>query len=92
MVNDTKVAALLRPTTQSMHAKLQQQILDILHNPKYEEGQTRLDLAGLLFKGVNCVTAPVRALLDAGLIVEHERIRQPETGNLAWTLKLKEVE
>lgn len=85
MANDTKVAALFRPTTQSLHRKLEEQIVDLLrHGPL-----TRLTIANKLERGVNCVCAPVKALLSAGVIVEHDRIKQPETGNLAWTLKLK---
>ena len=50
---------------------------------------TRLSISNKLERGVNCVCAPVKALLDAGVLVEGERIKQPETGNLAWTLTLK---
>jgi len=89
MGNDTKIAALFRPATQALHRKLEEQIVELMKHPNYEDGLTRYDIANYLFKSVNCVCATVKALLDAGVLVVGDRIKQPETGNLAWTLKLK---
>ena len=85
--NDTKIAALFRPRTQELHRKLEEQIVDLLRLGPL----TRYSIADKLDRGVNCVCAPVKALLDAGVIVEGARVTQRETGNLAWTLKLKEA-
>ena len=85
-MNDTKVAALFKPSTQRLHRKLEDQIITLLQ----AQNCTRAQLAWYIGKGVNCVTAPVKALLDAGIIVEHERVRNPHTGALNWALKLKE--
>lgn len=51
---------------------------------------TRLELSNRLDKPINCITAPVLNLIKAGIIEEHDRIVQPETGNKAWQLKVKE--
>ena len=50
---------------------------------------TRLELARQLGKPINCVTSPVLRLLEAGVIHESERVRQPDTGKLAWKLEIK---
>ena len=89
MANDTKVAALFKPSTQRMHGSLEKRIVEkLMHEYTYD--WTRDTLAAALGKPVNCITAPVKALLDAGTIIEDKRVRNPKTNALNWTLKLKE--
>lgn len=92
MVNDTSIAALFKPSTQSLHAELQQRIVGVFNVGRHGDALTRQQLAVILDKPINCITAPVKALLKAGLIVEHERVRNQHTKCLNWTLKLKESE
>ncbi len=89
-MNDTKIAALFKPSTHGLHMELQDRIVQRLS--MYRDVQyTRQELARILGKPINCITAPVKALLDAGIVVEHERVRNPDTKCLNWALKLKEA-
>lgn len=90
MANDTKVAALLRPATYKLHKHLGQAIVDLLGQEQPHAQWTRQRLAVALGKPINCVTAPIKELLDSGIVVEHERVKDPLTGCKRWTLKLKE--
>lgn len=86
-VKDTSLAAFFKDKTQRSISTLETHVLDSL----YADGPgTRLDLAKRLGKPINCITAPVLNLVKAGIIEEHDRIVQPETGNKAWQLKVKE--
>ena len=86
-VKDTSLAAFFEGKTQRSISTLETRVLDSL----YEDGPgTRLDLAKRLGKPINCITAPVLALIKAEIIEEHDRVVQPETGNKAWQLKMKE--
>lgn len=87
----TKIAALLRPSTRAMHTSIQNEIVELLSEAKTDT-LTRQEIAAELRKPINCITAPVRALMDAGLIIEHSQVRNPDTGCLNWALKLKEQE
>ena len=87
-MNDTKVAALLKPSTQRMHNDVGQRIIDVLTTMPYKQW-TRNRLADAIGKPINCVTAPIKQLLDSGIIVEHERVKDELTQCLRWTLKLK---
>lgn len=89
-MNDTKIAALFKPSTQSLHAELQDRIIQRMQSYP-DVAYTRQELASILGKPINCITAPVKALLDAGLVIEHERVRNPDTKCLNWALKLKEA-
>lgn len=84
---DTSLAAFFKDKTQRSIRTLEARVLDSL----YVDGPgTRLDLAKRLGKPINCITAPVLALIRAGIIEEHNRVVQPETGSKAWQLKVKE--
>lgn len=86
-VKDTSLAAFFKENTQRAISTLETLVLDSL----YVDGPaTRLDLSNRLDKPINCITAPVLNLIKAGIIEEHDRIVQPETGNKAWQLKVKE--
>ncbi len=86
-VKDTSLAAFFSLKTQRNISTLETRVLDSL----YVDGPaTRLDLSNRLDKPINCITAPVLNLIKAGIIEEHDRIVQPETGNKAWQLKVKE--
>ena len=88
MANDsTSVSAFTKNRTQSGAKVVEQRVLDSLHD---SGPGTRLDLANRLGKPINCITAPVLALIKAGLIEEHDKVVQPETGNKAWQLRIKE--
>lgn len=87
-MDDTKAASFSAPGTKALHADLQQRILDLLSNA-HTAVLTRQEMAGMLNKPINCVTAPVKHLIDAGLIVEHEQVWNGQTGRLNWALKLK---
>lgn len=90
MANDTKIAALFKPRTQRMHGSLERRIVEMLmHNPGTD--YTRDTIATAVGKPVNCITAPVKSLLDAGTLIEDKRVRNPKTNALNWTLKLKET-
>lgn len=84
---DTSISAFTKNRTQSSIKVLEQRIIDSLHD---QGPGTRLDLANRLDKPINCITSPVLALIKAGVIEEHDKIVQPETGNKAWQLKVKE--
>ena len=88
MANDsTSLQAFFKAKTQRDISTLETRVLDSL----YGDGPaTRLDLSNRLDKPINCITAPVLNLIKAGIIEEHDRIVQPETGNKAWQLKVKE--
>lgn len=88
-MNDTKVAALFKPRTQKMHKELGQEVINLL---QVHGALTRQRLASMLDKPINCVTAPIKQLLDAQIIVEHERVRDPITKCQRWTLRIKEQE
>ena len=87
MANDsTSLQALFKEKTQQSISTTEARVLDSL----YVDGPaTRLDLSNRLDKPINCITAPVLNLIKAGIIEEHDRIVQPETGNKAWQLKVK---
>ena len=86
-VKYTSLAAFFKGKTQRSINTLEARVLDSL----YDDGPgTRLDLAKRLGKPINCITAPVLALIKAEIIEEHARVVQPETGNRAWELKVKE--
>ena len=86
-VKDTSLAAFFSDKTQRSISTIEARVLDSL----YEDGPgTRLDLSKRLGKPINCITAPVLALIKAEIIEEHDRVVQPETGNKAWQLKVKE--
>ena len=86
-VKDTSLAAFFKYKTQQSISTLETRVLDSL----YVDGPaTRLDLSNRLDKPINCITEPVLNLIKAGIIEEHDRIVQPETGNKAWQLKVKE--
>lgn len=86
-VKDTSLAAFFKDKTQRSISTIEARVLDSL----YVDGPgTRLDLAKRLDKPINCITAPVLALIKAGIIEEHNRVVQPETGSKAWQLKVKE--
>lgn len=89
MANDTKVAALFMPSTQRMHRDLGDRIVDVLASQPHKEW-TRQLLADAVMRPVNCVTAPIKMLLDSGIIIEDKRVRDEKTKALRWTLKLKE--
>lgn len=89
MANDTKVAALLRPATHKLHKHLGQAVIDVIQCNQHTRW-TRQRLAERLGKPINCVTAPIKELLDSGILVEHERVTDTLTGCKRWTLKLKE--
>ena len=87
IVKDTRLAAFFKDKTQQSISTLEARVLDSL----YVEGPgTRLDLAKRLDKPINCITAPVLALIKAEIIEEHNRVVQPETDSKAWQLKVKE--
>lgn len=88
MANDsTSLQAFFKEKTQRDIRALGSRVLDSL----YVDGPaTRLGLSNRLDKPINCITAPVLNLIKAGIIEEHDRIVQPETGNKAWQLKVKE--
>ena len=88
MANDsTSLQAFFKEKTQQSISTLEARVLDSL----YVDGPgTRLDLAKRLGKPINCITAPVLALLKAEIIEPHNRVVQPETGHKAWQLKVKE--
>ena len=88
MANDsTSLQAFFKEKTQRNISTLETLVLDSL----YVDGPaTRLDLSKRVAKPINCITAPVLNLIKAGIIEEHDRIVQPETGNKAWQLKVKE--
>ena len=88
MANDsTALQAFFKEKTQRDTSTLEIRVLDSL----YVDGPaTRLDLSNRLDKPINCITAPVLNLIKAGIIEEHDQIVQPETGNKAWQLKVKE--
>lgn len=86
-VKDTSLAEFLKDKTQKGITTLEDRVLDSL----YVDGPgTRLDLAKRLDKPTNCITATVLALIKAGIIEEYDRVVQPETGNKAWKLQVKE--
>ena len=87
MANDsTSLQAFFKGRTQRDISTLETRVLDSL----YVDGPaTRLDLSNRLGRPINCITAPVLNLIKAGIIEEHDRIVQPETGNKAWQLKVK---
>ena len=86
-VKDTSLAAFYKDKTQRSTTTLKSLVLDSL----YTDGPgTRLDLANRLDKPINCITAPVLALIRAKIIEEHDLVVQPETGKKAWQLKVKE--
>ena len=86
-VKDTSLAAFFKDKTQRSISTIEARVLGSL----YVDGPaTRLDLAKRLDKPINCITAPVLALIKAEIIEEHDRVVQPETGNKAWQLKVKE--
>ena len=86
-VKDTSLAAFFKDKTQESITTLEARVLDSL----YVDGPgTRLDLANRLCKPINCITGPVLALIKAEIIEEYDRVVQPETGNKAWKLKVKE--
>lgn len=87
-MDNTKAASFAAPGTKALHSDLQQRILDLLSNA-HTASLTRQTMAVMLGKPINCVTAPVKNLLDAGLIVEHEQVWNGQTGRLNWALKLK---
>jgi len=85
--NSTSIQAFTRVQTQRNISTLETRVLDSL----YADGPaTRLDLSNRLGKPINCITSPVLNLIKAGIIEEHDRVTQPETGNKAWQLKVKE--
>ena len=88
MANDsTSLQAFFKEKTQRNISTLETRVLYSL----YVDGPaTRLDLSNRLDKPINCITAPVLNLIKAGIIEEHDRIVQPETGNKAWQLKVKD--
>ena len=88
MANDSaSLQAFFKEKTQRDISTLETRVLDSL----YVDGPaTRLDLSNRLDKPINCTTAPVLNLIKAGIIEEHDRIVQPETGNKAWQLKVRE--
>lgn len=86
-VKDTSLTAFFKYRTRESIKTLEASVLASL----YMDGPgTRLDLANRLGKPINCITAPVLALIKAGIIEEYDRVVQPETGNKAWQLKVKE--
>ena len=86
-VKDTSLAAFFKEKTQRSISTIEARVLYSL----YADGPgTRLDLAMRLGKPINCITAPVLALIKAEIIEEHNRVVQPETGNKAWQLRVKE--
>lgn len=88
MANDnTSLQAYFMEKTQRYISTLETRVLDSLC---VDGPATRLDLSNRLDKPINCITAPVLNLIKAGIIDEHDRIVQPETGNKAWQLKVKD--
>lgn len=87
IMKDTSLAAFFKDKTQQSISTLEARVLDSLY--VYGPG-TRLDLAKRLDKPINCITAPVLALIKAEIIEEHNRVVQPETDSKAWQLKVKE--
>lgn len=49
---------------------------------------TRKELAERLGKPINCICAPVKALVDAGRIDEYAKVENSGTGRKAWFLRL----
>ena len=86
-VKDTSLAAFFKDKAQRSITTLEARVLGSLyvHGPA-----TRLDLSNRLDKPINCITGPVLNLIKAGIIEEHDRIVQPETGKKVWQLKVKE--
>ena len=73
-VKDTSLAAFFKDKTQQSISTLEARVLDSL----YVDGPgTRLDLAKRLDKPINCITAPVLALIKAEIIEPHNRVVQP---------------
>lgn len=90
MANDsTSLQAFFKDKTQRDITTLEARVLDSLN---IDGPATRLDLSKRLDKPINCITSPVLGLIRANLIEEFNRVQQPETGNKAWQLRIKEQE
>lgn len=86
-VKDTSLATWLSP----LHAANRRTLAERVYASLRDVGAcTRKALAERLGKPINSITAPVKELLDARVIVEHNRVRDAETGALQWELKIKD--
>lgn len=88
-VRDTSLLAFFKKSTQQSITTMEARVLDSLN---IDGPGTRYALAKRLGKPINSITAPVLSLVKAGLIEEHTRVEQPETGSKAWELRIKETE
>lgn len=79
---DTSFAAL--PGAQRGLSALQQSIVNALRTLP----ATRKELAQRIDKPINCITAPVKALIDAGVIAEDGWVRHEDTNCRAYLLQL----
>ena len=82
---DTSLAAFFKDKTQAQISTLEAAVLSSID---VDGPATRLHLSKRLGKPINCITAPVKKLLDAGILIETEKVLQ-ETGNRAWLLDIK---
>lgn len=88
-VRDTSIEAYHRQIYLGRMAASEQRVYDTV---KAAGSCTRMDIANLLETPINRITSPVFNLIKAGILEEHDRIIQPETGNKAWAIRVKEVE
>lgn len=82
-MKNTSVAALFRAAPQ--WSPMKGRIITVLKALPC----TRKELAARIEKPINSITAPVKSLLDTGVIEEFEQT-QHDTGCKAWRLRLKE--
>lgn len=86
---DTSIEAYNRQIYLGRMSATEQRVFDCV---KEHGSCTRMDIANLLETPINRITSPVFNLVKAGILEEHERVIQPETGSKAWAIRVKEVQ
>lgn len=84
--NENSVAAISRNAVVASHDSLAHRVVEHI---KLNGPATRQELAKLFDKPASSLCGPIKALLKAGLLVEGERIRNPETQSWNWKLEVK---